>query len=100
MEIRSTRPHALHCLQQIGGTTEPNVMKDYFFDRVSRTIGKDKAGHRFIAVTDPGSSLEKGAIKQGFAASSMAIPRSADAIPCCRRSAWCRRPPPVSTFAA
>jgi transaldolase/glucose-6-phosphate isomerase len=50
-----------------GGTTEPNVMKDYFFDRVSKTVGKDKAGHRFIAVTDPGSSLEKTAIKQGFA---------------------------------
>ena len=50
-----------------GGTTEPNVMKDYFFDRVSRTIGAGKAGHRFIAVTDPGSSLEKVATRQGFA---------------------------------
>ena len=50
-----------------GGTTEPNAMKDYFFDRVAKAIGKDKAGHRFIAVTDPGSSLEKVAIKQGFA---------------------------------
>src|SRR5207302_5804229 len=50
-----------------GGTTEPNVMKDYFFARVSGAIGADKAGHRFIAVTDPGSSLEKVAAKQGFA---------------------------------
>src|SRR4051794_41009457 len=50
-----------------GGTTEPNVMKDYFFDRVSKAIGADKAGHRFIAVTDPGSSLQKVATKQGFA---------------------------------
>ena len=50
-----------------GGTTEPNVMKDYFFAQVSKTIGADKAGHRFIAVTDPGSSLEKVATKQGFA---------------------------------
>jgi transaldolase / glucose-6-phosphate isomerase len=50
-----------------GGTTEPNAMKDYFFDRVSKAIGKDKAGHRFIAVTDSGSSLEKVATKQGFA---------------------------------
>ncbi|MEO6840861.1 MAG: bifunctional transaldolase/phosoglucose isomerase [Bradyrhizobium sp.] len=50
-----------------GGTTEPNVMKDYFFERVSETIGADKAGHRFIAVTDPGSSLQKVAAKQGFA---------------------------------
>ena len=50
-----------------GGTTEPNAMKDYFFARVSEAIGAEKAGHRFIAVTDPGSSLEKVAAKQGFA---------------------------------
>jgi transaldolase/glucose-6-phosphate isomerase len=50
-----------------GGTTEPNAMKDYFFDRVAKTIGADRAGHHFIAVTDPGSSLEKVAAKQGFA---------------------------------
>jgi transaldolase/glucose-6-phosphate isomerase len=50
-----------------GGTTEPNVMKNYFFAQVSKAIGADKAGHRFIAVTDPGSSLEKTATKQGFA---------------------------------
>ena len=50
-----------------GSTTEPNAMKDYFFDRVAKTIGAKKAGHRFIAVTDPGSSLEKVAIQQGFA---------------------------------
>jgi transaldolase/glucose-6-phosphate isomerase len=50
-----------------GGTTEPNAMKDYFFDRVSEAIGAEAAGHRFIAVTDPGSSLEKVATKQGFA---------------------------------
>ena len=50
-----------------GGTTEPNVMKDYFFAQVAKSIGADKAGHRFIAVTDPGSSLEKVAKKQGFA---------------------------------
>src|SRR3984957_20049507 len=50
-----------------GGTTEPNVMKDYFFELVSETVGAEKAGHRFIAVTDPGSSLEKVATKQRFA---------------------------------
>jgi len=50
-----------------GSTTEPNAMKDYFFDRVAKAIGAKKAGHRFIAVTDPGSSLEKVAVKQGFA---------------------------------
>jgi transaldolase / glucose-6-phosphate isomerase len=50
-----------------GSTTEPNAMKDYFFARVAETIGPGKAGHRFIAVTDPGSSLEKAATRQRFA---------------------------------
>ena len=50
-----------------GSTTEPNAMKDYFYARVAKAIGAKKAGHRFIAVTDPGSSLEKVAISQGFA---------------------------------
>ena len=50
-----------------GGTTEPNAMKDYFYDRVAKAIGNEAAGHRFIAVTDPGSSLEKVATRQGFA---------------------------------
>jgi transaldolase / glucose-6-phosphate isomerase len=50
-----------------GGTTEPNVMKDYFFAEVSKAAGAGKAGGRFVAVTDPGSSLEKVAKDQGFA---------------------------------
>ena len=50
-----------------GGTTEPNVMKDYFFAQVSAAIGNSKAGGHFVAVTDPGSSLEKAAKTQGFA---------------------------------
>jgi len=50
-----------------GSTTEPNALKDYFYDRVSKTIGAAKAGHRFIAVTDPGSPLQTVAAAQGFA---------------------------------
>jgi transaldolase/glucose-6-phosphate isomerase len=50
-----------------GGTTEPNVMKDYFFAQMSEAVGADKAGGHFVAVTDPGSSLEKVAKAQGFA---------------------------------
>lgn len=50
-----------------GGTTEPNVMKDYFFAEVTRTVGAENAGGHFVAVTDPGSSLEKAAKAQGFA---------------------------------
>src|SRR6185312_8427380 len=49
-----------------GSTTEPNILKDYFFDRVAATIGADKAASRFVAVTDPGSSLDKLAKSEGF----------------------------------
>jgi transaldolase/glucose-6-phosphate isomerase len=68
MEASVDLAHTLFIVSsKSGGTTEPNVMKDYFFARVSETVGADKAGHRFIAVTDPGSSLEQLAKKQDFA---------------------------------
>src|SRR5207249_3373971 len=49
-----------------GSTLEPNIFKAYFFDRARRAIG-DKAAGRFIAITDPGSNLEKEAKADGFA---------------------------------
>ena len=49
-----------------GSTLEPNIFKAYFFDRVKKAVGADKAGGRFIAVTDPGSNLEKEARADGF----------------------------------
>jgi len=49
-----------------GSTLEPNIFMDYFFDRVGAVKGKDKAGEQFIAVTDPGSPLERRAIELRF----------------------------------
>jgi transaldolase/glucose-6-phosphate isomerase len=49
-----------------GSTLEPNIFYAYFFDQVKRAIGAEKAGQRFIAVTDPGSHLEKEARANGF----------------------------------
>ena len=40
---------------------------DYFLDRVGAVRGKDKVGEHFVAVTDPGSSLEQRAKQLGFA---------------------------------
>jgi len=48
-----------------GGTLEPNVLKDYFFDRTKANVG-DRVGDHFIAITDPDSSLEKQARHDGF----------------------------------
>ena len=42
-----------------GSTLEPNMFKAYFFERVHNTIEADEAPRRFLAITDPGSSLEK-----------------------------------------
>jgi len=42
-----------------GSTLEPNIFKQYFFERVRQTIGTDKAGSRFIAITDPGSKMQQ-----------------------------------------
>ena len=50
-----------------GSTLEPNIFMDYFLDRVSAVRGKDKVGQHFVAVTDPGSSLERRAKQLGFA---------------------------------
>jgi transaldolase/glucose-6-phosphate isomerase len=41
-----------------GGTLEPNIYKQYFFDRVKRLSGEKEAGNRFIAITDPGSKMQ------------------------------------------
>jgi transaldolase/glucose-6-phosphate isomerase len=48
-----------------GGTTEPNVLMAYFYDEVKKLVG-DKVGQHFIAITDPGSSMEKSAKDLGF----------------------------------
>jgi len=49
-----------------GGTTEPNILNDYFFAKVAAKVGADHAGKQFIAITDPGSSLEQRAKEQHF----------------------------------
>ena len=42
-----------------GSTLEPNIFKQYFFELTKKTVGADKAGSHFIAITDPGSKLQK-----------------------------------------
>ncbi len=42
-----------------GGTVETLSLFKYFFNEVSKVTGKEAAGSRFCAVTDPGSGLEK-----------------------------------------
>ena len=48
-----------------GTTLEPNIFKQYFFERAKAALGGDPAKH-FVAITDPGSSLDKLARAEGF----------------------------------
>jgi transaldolase/glucose-6-phosphate isomerase len=41
-----------------GSTLEPNIFKQYFFERMKHVIGVENTGSRFIAITDPGSKME------------------------------------------
>jgi transaldolase/glucose-6-phosphate isomerase len=49
-----------------GGTLEPNVLKQYFFERVRQAVGQEQAGRHFIAITDPGSSMQQVAERDRF----------------------------------
>jgi len=49
-----------------GSTLEPNIFKQYFFERMQQTVGKGKAGEHFIAITDPGSKMQQVAERDHF----------------------------------
>ncbi|MGA8029159.1 MAG: bifunctional transaldolase/phosoglucose isomerase [Bryobacteraceae bacterium] len=69
--IRSLRSRidparTLFCVSSKSGTTlEPNIYMQYFFDETKKAVG-DRAGHHFIAITDPGSKLEGVSEKLAF----------------------------------
>ena len=49
-----------------GTTTETLSLFRHFFNLTADHVGSDKAGNQFIAITDPGSSLQKMASELGF----------------------------------
>ena len=49
-----------------GSTLEPNIFKQYFFERVKKAVGEKLVGSRFIAVTDPGSKMQQVAESDRF----------------------------------
>jgi len=66
MRARIDPARTLFCVSSKSGTTlEPNIYMQYFFDETKRAVG-DRAGHHFIAITDPGSKLEGVSEKLGF----------------------------------
>lgn len=49
-----------------GSTLEPNVFRDYFLARARDVAGAASAADRFVAITDPGSQLERFAQATSF----------------------------------
>jgi len=57
-----------------GGTLEPNIYKQYFFELVKAKVGEKEAGNRFITVTDPGSKMQQVAQADKFRKIFMGVP--------------------------
>ncbi|MFL6374434.1 MAG: bifunctional transaldolase/phosoglucose isomerase [Pyrinomonadaceae bacterium] len=49
-----------------GSTLEPNIFKQYFFERLAEKVGRENAGKQFVAITDPGSKMEQVAKGDNF----------------------------------
>ncbi|MDX6530658.1 MAG: transaldolase / glucose-6-phosphate isomerase [Blastocatellia bacterium] len=57
-----------------GTTLEPNIFKQYFFERARQVVGDDEVGNRFIAITDPGSKLRQAAESDRFRKIFLGVP--------------------------
>jgi transaldolase/glucose-6-phosphate isomerase len=57
-----------------GSTLEPNIYKQYFFERVNAKVGQKEVGNRFMAITDPGSKMQRVAEKDKFRKILMGVP--------------------------
>jgi transaldolase/glucose-6-phosphate isomerase len=67
--------HTLFVVSSKSGTTlEPNIFKQYFFERAKAIVGADQIGNRFIAITDPGSKLRQEAENDRFRKIFLGVP--------------------------
>jgi transaldolase / glucose-6-phosphate isomerase len=57
-----------------GTTLEPNIFKQYFFNRAKDVVGAANVGSHFIAITDPGSKLREEAERDGFRKIFLGVP--------------------------
>ncbi|HEX8287942.1 MAG TPA: bifunctional transaldolase/phosoglucose isomerase [Pyrinomonadaceae bacterium] len=49
-----------------GSTLEPNTFKQYFFEKLSKRVGRENAGRQFVAITDPNSKMQLVAERDNF----------------------------------
>ncbi|MGH7002215.1 MAG: bifunctional transaldolase/phosoglucose isomerase, partial [Stellaceae bacterium] len=67
VESRSDPARTLFIVSSKSGSTlEPDILKQYFFARATAAVGAESAGSRFIAITDPGSTLQEVAERDRF----------------------------------
>jgi glucose-6-phosphate isomerase len=57
-----------------GGTVETASLMKHFYNKMDAAVGSEQAGKHFIAITDPGSSLEKTAAALNFRATFLNDP--------------------------
>jgi transaldolase/glucose-6-phosphate isomerase len=57
-----------------GSTLEPNILKQYFFECAKRAVSAKGVGSHFIAITDPGSQMQKIAERDRFCHIAFGIP--------------------------
>ncbi|HSM12529.1 MAG TPA: transaldolase [Thermoanaerobaculia bacterium] len=64
----ATDPASCLCVvsSKSGSTLEPNLLLARQLERVAAAVGAEEAPRRFVAITDPGSSLEQLARERGF----------------------------------
>jgi transaldolase/glucose-6-phosphate isomerase len=69
LEAKIEIPSTLFIISSKSGTTtEPNAFYAYFHDKVSKELGAAVAGRNFVAITDPGTTLDKEAKEESFRA--------------------------------
>jgi transaldolase / glucose-6-phosphate isomerase len=57
-----------------GTTLEPNIFKQYFFERAGQMVGEAGVGSRFVAISDPGSKLRQEAERDQFRKIFLGVP--------------------------
>jgi len=57
-----------------GSTLEPNIFKQYFFERVKEAVRAQLPGSHFLAITDPGSKMQQIAERDGFRSIFFGLP--------------------------
>ncbi|MGQ9897763.1 MAG: bifunctional transaldolase/phosoglucose isomerase [Acidobacteriota bacterium] len=57
-----------------GSTLEPNILKEYFFERIKQVVGTEHVGQHFVAITDSGSELENIARADAFRYIFLGVP--------------------------